>query len=113
MQLPQSSRKRGREFRGAEDSHEQRRRYGLVAPVVSPYGGRDDAFALLSAVHKIESALSRIDIVLPIQSAVGLTEPLASVVRVSLDIRDLIYFALLISWFLLATAVVLDVRKSE
>ena len=82
MQLPQSSRKRGREFRGAEDSHEQRRRYGLVAPVVSPYGGRDDAFALLSAVHKIESALSRIDIVLPIQSAVGLTEPLASVVRV-------------------------------
>jgi ABC-2 type transport system permease protein len=30
-----------------------------------------------------------------------------------IDIRDLIYFALLISWFLLATAVVLDVRKSE
>jgi ABC-2 type transport system permease protein len=30
-----------------------------------------------------------------------------------IDIRDLIYFALLITWFLLATAVVLDVRKSE
>jgi ABC-2 type transport system permease protein len=30
-----------------------------------------------------------------------------------IDIRDLIYFALLIIWFLLATAVVLDVRKSE
>ncbi len=30
-----------------------------------------------------------------------------------IDIRDLIYFGLLISWFLLATAVVLDVRKSE
>ena len=30
-----------------------------------------------------------------------------------IDMRDLIYFALLISWFLLATAVVLDVRKSE
>jgi ABC-2 type transport system permease protein len=30
-----------------------------------------------------------------------------------IDIRDLIYFALLISWFLLATAVVLDVRKAE
>ena len=30
-----------------------------------------------------------------------------------IDIRDLIYFALLIGWFLLATAVVLDVRKSE
>ena len=30
-----------------------------------------------------------------------------------IDVRDLIYFALLIAWFLLATAVVLDVRKSE
>jgi ABC-2 type transport system permease protein len=30
-----------------------------------------------------------------------------------IDIRDLIYFALLITWFLLATAVVLDVRKSQ
>ena len=30
-----------------------------------------------------------------------------------IDIRDLVYFALLITWFLLATAVVLDVRKSE
>jgi ABC-2 type transport system permease protein len=30
-----------------------------------------------------------------------------------IDVRDLIYFALLIGWFLLATAVVLDVRKSE
>jgi len=30
-----------------------------------------------------------------------------------IDIRDLIYFALLITWFLLATAVVLDVRKSD
>jgi ABC-2 type transport system permease protein len=30
-----------------------------------------------------------------------------------IDIRDLIYFALLITWFLLATAVVLDVRKAE
>jgi len=30
-----------------------------------------------------------------------------------IDIRDLIYFGLLITWFLLATAVVLDVRKSE
>ena len=30
-----------------------------------------------------------------------------------IDVRDLIYFALLITWFLLATAVVLDVRKSE
>jgi len=30
-----------------------------------------------------------------------------------IDLRDLIYFALLIAWFLLATAVVLDVRKSD
>ncbi len=30
-----------------------------------------------------------------------------------IDVRDLIYFALLIAWFLLATAVVLDVRKSD
>jgi ABC-2 type transport system permease protein len=30
-----------------------------------------------------------------------------------IDIRDLIYFGLLVTWFLLATAVVLDVRKSE
>jgi ABC-2 type transport system permease protein len=30
-----------------------------------------------------------------------------------IDVRDLIYFALLITWFLLATAVVLDVRKSD
>jgi len=30
-----------------------------------------------------------------------------------IDVRDLIYFGLLITWFLLATAVVLDVRKSE
>jgi len=30
-----------------------------------------------------------------------------------IDIRDLVYFALLITWFLLATAVVLDVRKSQ
>ena len=30
-----------------------------------------------------------------------------------IDIRDLIYFALLIGWFLLATAVVLDVRKAN
>ena len=30
-----------------------------------------------------------------------------------IDIRDLIFFTLLICWFLLATAVVLDVRKSE
>src|SRR5579862_7573754 len=30
-----------------------------------------------------------------------------------IDIRDLIYFALLVTWFLLATAVVLDVRKSQ
>jgi ABC-2 type transport system permease protein len=30
-----------------------------------------------------------------------------------IDVRDLIYFALLVAWFLLATAVVLDVRKSE
>ncbi len=30
-----------------------------------------------------------------------------------IEIRDLIYFALLVTWFLLATAVVLDVRKSQ
>ncbi|HTY92248.1 MAG TPA: ABC transporter permease subunit [Steroidobacteraceae bacterium] len=30
-----------------------------------------------------------------------------------IDIRDLIYFVLLTTWFLMATAVVLDVRKSE
>jgi ABC-2 type transport system permease protein len=30
-----------------------------------------------------------------------------------IDIRDLVYFVLLSTWFLLATAVVLDVRKSE
>ena len=29
------------------------------------------------------------------------------------DVRDLLYFALLVTWFLLATTVVLDVRKSE
>jgi ABC-2 type transport system permease protein len=30
-----------------------------------------------------------------------------------LDVRDLIYFAMLIAYFLIATAVVLDVRKAE
>ena len=30
-----------------------------------------------------------------------------------LDVRDLIYFAMLIVYFLIATAVVLDVRKAE
>ncbi len=36
-----------------------------------------------------------------------------SIVQGVLDVRDLIYFAMLIVYFLIATAVVLDVRKAE
>jgi ABC-2 type transport system permease protein len=45
--------------------------------------------------------------------ALGFLTHFEAISKGVIDIRDLIYFALLISWFLLATAVVLDVRKSE
>ncbi|HEX3836160.1 MAG TPA: ABC transporter permease subunit [Steroidobacteraceae bacterium] len=46
-------------------------------------------------------------------ASLGFLTHFEAISRGVIDIRDLIYFALLISWFLLATAVVLDVRKSE
>ena len=46
-------------------------------------------------------------------SSLGFLTHYEAISKGVIDIRDLIYFALLISWFLLATAVVLDVRKSE
>ena len=45
--------------------------------------------------------------------ALGFLTHFEAISKGVIDIRDLLYFALLISWFLLATAVVLDVRKSE
>lgn len=45
--------------------------------------------------------------------ALGFLTHYQAISRGVIDIRDLIYFGLLITWFLLATAVVLDVRKSE
>jgi ABC-2 type transport system permease protein len=45
--------------------------------------------------------------------SLGFLTHFEAISRGVIDIRDLIYFALLITWFLLATAVVLDVRKSE
>jgi len=36
-----------------------------------------------------------------------------SIAKGVIDVRDLIYFAMLIGFFLLATAITLDVRKSE
>ena len=36
-----------------------------------------------------------------------------SIAKGVLDVRDLVYFAMLIAYFLIATAVVLDVRKAE
>jgi ABC-2 type transport system permease protein len=46
-------------------------------------------------------------------SSLGLLTHYESISKGVIDVRDLIYFALLITWFLLATVVVLDVRKSE
>jgi ABC-2 type transport system permease protein len=46
-------------------------------------------------------------------SALGFLTHFDAISKGVIDIRDLIYFALLIGWFLLATTVVLDVRKSE
>jgi ABC-2 type transport system permease protein len=46
-------------------------------------------------------------------SSLGLLTHFEAISKGVIDIRDLIYFALLIGWFLLATAVVLDVRKSD
>lgn len=46
-------------------------------------------------------------------ASVGFLTHYEAISKGVIDIRDLIYFALLITWFLLATAVVLDVRKSE
>jgi ABC-2 type transport system permease protein len=46
-------------------------------------------------------------------SSLGFLTHFEAISKGVIDIRDLIYFGLLISWFLLATAVVLDVRKSE
>jgi ABC-2 type transport system permease protein len=46
-------------------------------------------------------------------SALGFLTHYEAISKGVIDVRDLIYFALLIAWFLLATAVVLDVRKSE
>jgi ABC-2 type transport system permease protein len=46
-------------------------------------------------------------------SALGFLTHYEAISKGVIDVRDLIYFALLITWFLLATAVVLDVRKSE
>jgi ABC-2 type transport system permease protein len=45
--------------------------------------------------------------------SLGFLTHFEAISRGVIDIRDLLYFALLITWFLLATAVVLDVRKSE
>jgi ABC-2 type transport system permease protein len=36
-----------------------------------------------------------------------------SIAKGVIDVRDLLYFAMLIAYFLLATVVVLDVRKAE
>jgi ABC-2 type transport system permease protein len=46
-------------------------------------------------------------------AALGFLTHYEAISKGVIDIRDLVYFALLITWFLLATAVVLDVRKSE
>ena len=46
-------------------------------------------------------------------SSLGFLTHYEAISKGVIDIRDLIYFGLLIGWFLLATAVVLDVRKSE
>jgi ABC-2 type transport system permease protein len=46
-------------------------------------------------------------------AALGFLTHYEAISKGVIDIRDLIYFALLITWFLLATAVVLDVRKSD
>ena len=46
-------------------------------------------------------------------SSLGFLTHYEAISKGVIDIRDLIYFALLIVWFLLATAVVLDVRKSD
>jgi ABC-2 type transport system permease protein len=46
-------------------------------------------------------------------SSLGFLTHFEAISKGVIDIRDLLYFALLITWFLLATTVVLDVRKSE
>lgn len=46
-------------------------------------------------------------------AALGFLTHYEAISKGVIDIRDLIYFALLITWFLLATVVVLDVRKSD
>jgi ABC-2 type transport system permease protein len=46
-------------------------------------------------------------------ASLGFLTHFESISKGVIDIRDLLYFALLITWFLLATAVVLDVRKAE
>src|SRR3984957_16938208 len=46
-------------------------------------------------------------------SSLGFLTHYEAISKGVIDVRDLIYFALLVAWFLLATAVVLDVRKSE
>ena len=46
-------------------------------------------------------------------ASLGFLTHYEAISRGVIELRDLIYFAMLISWFLLATTVVLDVRKAD
>ncbi len=58
--------------------------------------------------ERLERLTSRVD-----SLEVTVARELRAVATVLIDVRDLLYFAMLIVFFLIATAVVLDVRKAE